>query len=308
MSLRIPIYRDEAIQGFKKDCFVISFLAMTDSKSFKTILIIKCNQIFEKMRSRIFYLITIIFILFVSEQSPAGMFQSGERLHYKVSYFGITLGHITINIEGTEDLKGIKVVKTKGYMQSNPDIPFVNLQASYQSWIDTSGAFSHQFIGQVMIEDGSWDYHQIDFDYKKKKIRTQKWIHKEVFFDSTYHTSKKYCDGLSLFFLARQFTKIGKRIRIPTIVDYDTVFTIINFMNKKSESEIKAVKHKIRTVYFNGKAFWTGIYGLTGEFEGWFSDDDASIPIRAKMKVYVGNIDIELIEWDRNNWSPPKAN
>ncbi len=235
------------------------------------------------------------------------MFLTGEKLQYKVSYFGITLGHIVVNIEGQQELKGNKVIKTKGYMKSNPDIPFVDLQASYESWVDTSGAFSHQFIGKVMIEDGTWDYHHIDFDYKKKKIRTQKWIHKEVFFDSTYTTSKKYCDGLSLFFFARQFTKTDKSIRIPTIVDYDTVFTIINFKNKKTESEIDAVKYKIKTVYFNGKAYWTGIYGLSGEFEGWFSDDEASVPIRAKMKVYVGSVNIELIEWDRKDWMPPKA-
>jgi hypothetical protein len=258
------------------------------------------------MNSKIIRVFLVIFVMLtITHQSFADMFFPGERLYYKVSFFGITLGHITINIEGEEDLKGNKVVKTKGYMQSNPDIPFVNLQASYESWMDPSGAFSHQFIGKVMIEDGTWDFHQIDFDYNKKKIHTKKWIHKEVFFDSTYYTSKKYCDGLSLFFLARQFTKLGKSIRIPTIVDYDTVFTVINFMNKKAESEIKAVKYKIKTVYFNGKANWTGIYGLTGEFEGWFSDDDASVPIKAKMKVYVGNIDIELLEWSRGNWSPP---
>jgi len=255
--------------------------------------------------NRFSILVIIIIFLSVNNLLFADMFYPGERLYYKVSFLGITLGHITINVEGREDLKGSKVVKTKGYMQSNPDIPFVDLKASYESWMDTSGSYSHQFVGKVMIEDGSWDYHLIDFDYKKKKIRTQKWIHKEVFFDSTYYTQKKYCDGLSLFFLARQFTKLGRSIRIPTIVDYDTVFTVINFMNKKTESEIKAVKHKIRTVYFNGKANWTGIYGLTGEFEGWFSDDEASVPIKARMKVYVGNIDIELVEWNRNNWSPP---
>lgn len=256
-------------------------------------------------RTKILFL--LVFLLITSGHISAQMFQPGERLFYKVSFLGITLGHITVNVEGIEELKGNKVVKTKGYMQSNPDIPFIELRASYESWIDTSAGFSHQFIGKVMIEDGTWDYHLIDFDYKKKIIRTQKWIHKEVFFDSTYYTTKKYCDGLSLFFLARQFTKINRRIRIPTIVDYDTVYTVINFTNKKTKTEIRSVKHKIKTVYFNGKANWTGIYGLTGEFEGWFSDDEASVPIKAKMKVYVGNIDIELLEWSRENWSPPKA-
>lgn len=253
--------------------------------------------------------ISFLLILFLSsyQQAESGVAYPGEKLNYRVSFLGITLGYITVFIEENQKLNGLTVVKTKGNMHSNPNIPFVNLQAVYESWLDQSFAFSHKFVGKVMIEDGTWDYHQIDFNYTKKEVHSKKFIHKEVFYDSTFKTDKKFCDGLSLFFLARQFTKRGKAIKIPTIVDRDTTFTVINFINKKSESEIKAVKYKVKTIYFNGKANWTGIYGLTGEFEGWFSDDEASIPIRAKMKVYVGNIDIELVEWHRGTWAPPKA-
>jgi hypothetical protein len=242
-----------------------------------------------------------------AELSGQGMMYPGEKLNYKVSFWGITLGYITVNVEASEELNGKKVIKTKCYMKSNPDIPFVDLKAVYQSWIDTSVAYSQKFVGKVELSDNTWDYHSIDFDYDKKKINSKKWIRKKVFFDKTFITNQKYCDGLSLFFFARQFTKIGKVVKIPTIIDRDTVFTVISFKNKKTKSEIDAVNYKIKTVYFKGKATWTGIYGLTGEFEGWFSDDEASIPIRAKMKVYVGSIDIELVRWKRGRWKPPKA-
>ena len=48
------------------------------------------------------------------------------------------------------------------------------------------------------------------------------------------------------------------------------------------------------------------IFGLTGYFEGWFSNDEASIPIVAKMKVLIGNITLELKSWKREGWIPPK--
>jgi len=48
-----------------------------------------------------------------------------------------------------------------------------------------------------------------------------------------------------------------------------------------------------------------GNYGLSGKFEGWFSDDDAHIPIKAKMNVYVGSVVIELVKWKRGSWNPP---
>jgi hypothetical protein len=46
---------------------------------------------------------------------------------------------------------------------------------------------------------------------------------------------------------------------------------------------------------------------LEKDFEGWFSDDDARIPIRAKMKVIIGKVDIQLVRWKRANWSPPQG-
>ena len=71
--------------------------------------------------------------------------------------------------------------------------------------------------------------------------------------------------------------------------------------------EIDAAKYPIKTVYLSGTANWTGIYGLSGKFEGWFSDDEARIPIRAKMKLYVGDANIELVKWSRGSWQPPKS-
>jgi hypothetical protein len=48
------------------------------------------------------------------------------------------------------------------------------------------------------------------------------------------------------------------------------------------------------------------LYGLGGKFEGWFSADDSRVPIKARMKVYLGNINIELKKWIRTDWTPPK--
>jgi hypothetical protein len=69
---------------------------------------------------------------------------------------------------------------------------------------------------------------------------------------------------------------------------------------------LPAVKYPIKSVYFKGEAKWRGIYGLEGNFEGWFSDDDARIPLKAKMKVLVGKVDITLVRGKRANWTPPQ--
>jgi hypothetical protein len=70
--------------------------------------------------------------------------------------------------------------------------------------------------------------------------------------------------------------------------------------------DIDAVDYPVDVVRFDGRADFVGVFGLTGGFEGWFSNDDASIPITARMKVILGSIKVELTKWKRGNWAPPK--
>ncbi len=252
------------------------------------------------------FLLFLFVAFFPSRTLNAQTFYEGEILKYKVSFLGLTLGYIDISCLGDTLIEGEKAYYAKAYMRSNPDIPFVELKAIFKSWIDPSAAFSRRFVGSQKLSDGSWDLQIIDFDYKRGRIRNRKWIRKKIWYDSLYQTRRKYSDGLSLFFLARKYLKLNKTVLIPTIMDDDRVNTVISFKNKKEIVRIKSVSYPIKTIYFNGKAEWTGIYGITGYFEGWFSDDDARVPIKAKMKVYVGDIDIELVEWRRAGWTPPK--
>jgi hypothetical protein len=78
-------------------------------------------------------------------------------------------------------------------------------------------------------------------------------------------------------------------------------------MDKKTSCEIDAVEYPIDTIEFDGRAEFVGIFGLTGGFSGWFSNDEAAIPIVAKMKVILGSVRVELKRWNRPGWVPPRA-
>ena len=79
-------------------------------------------------------LVIMVILLCTSYQARSDMFCAGEKLVYRVSYLGITLGYIKINTEEKTVYNGHECYVTKGYMRSNPNIPFVDLQAIYKSW------------------------------------------------------------------------------------------------------------------------------------------------------------------------------
>lgn len=244
-------------------------------------------------------------------QSPAtnvsSVLQGGEELEYEVSFLGITLGTIKMITEQQSDLNGQKVFVCKSYIDSRPGIPFIELHSIFNSWVDQSCTFSRQFVANTKESETNWMYDKYLFDYDGGKFTAEKYMNKQLQERKEYVTKKKWNDGCSLFFTARQFLFAKRNIRIPTVMSGDTVSTTIAFTGKEESIEIDAIDYPVKTVYFNGEATWTGIYGVTGKFEGWFSNDNARIPIRAKMKLYVGNANIELVRWKRANWSPPRG-
>jgi hypothetical protein len=240
--------------------------------------------------------------------SQAQMFQPGEVLEYEVSYLGILLGTVKIIIEKTDTLRGNNIVKAKANIDTAPGIPFVEFHSIFETWMDASAQHSHQFISSSRKPDNTWEYTRYDFLYPQTKIHIEEGTKSARSKEVDIITPKRWTDGLSLFFFAREFVKSGRFVSVPTAIMSDTSRTLINFRDVQREDlTLSAVKYPIKSIYFKGEAKWRGIYGLEGNFEGWFSDDDARIPLKAKMKVIVGKVDITLVRWKRANWTPPQG-
>jgi hypothetical protein len=255
------------------------------------------------------YLLIVLFLVSANlySQSADALMQTGEYLEYEVSFLAIKIGTIKMYIEPQTTYNNIPVYKVKSYIKSYDGIPFLSLDATFESWIDKSANFSHLFTSNIKKKDG-WHFQKLDFNYVTNQFQFTHWLNKKQLESKQISTANKWNDGSSLFFVARKNLRNKKRIIVPTIIDADTCFTTINYSGKKETIETDAINYPVRTVYFNGKADWEGLYGLSGKFEGWFSDDEAAIPILAKMNVYIGSVNIELKKWKRANWSPPKAN
>jgi len=255
----------------------------------------------------ILIIILCLFMFVPNGRLSAQMFSPGEELEYEVSFIGIRLGSVKIISERIDSISGRPVYKAVGYMNSRSGLPFVDLHAIFHTWADTSFRRSQQFVGQIKITDERWDLQKIWFKKDQNKILNYKWHgKKQVRFD-TIATGIDVSDGLSLFFLARQFCGKKDSMKISTLIDRELENSSLWFTDKKESVEVDIIPYPVRTSYFRGKAEWKGIYGISGAFEGWFSDDEARVPIVAKMKVYVGSIRIELVKWKRKGWVPPKA-
>ncbi len=230
----------------------------------------------------------------------------GEELTYVVSYSLADLGEVKIKIRDKKVIDGKTYYSTIAYIDSYSGVPFVNLHQTYESNV-TSDYYSHYFRG-VNKEEKPYTYTEYFFNYNNNKVRVKKgrFNPAKVWTDSIGSIDKLYQDGLSIFYYARMNSGQNKSVDVPCLVTEKKVVTKINFYKEVVDASIDAVDYDIECVRLDGEMDFISIFGLTGYFEGWFTNDEASIPVVAKMKVIIGNIRLELVKWKREGWKPPK--
>jgi hypothetical protein len=234
------------------------------------------------------------------------LFQVGEELTYNVSYASINLGQVRIRILERDEREGAVIYRASALIDSYKGLPLVDLHAIFESQIDAS-IYARSFWCRIK-DDDRWKTYAYDFAYPKRAIyvETGIWKPPSVEKRDTVRIDTLYQDGLSLFFFARKHLHERQTYRIPTFVNEKKGSTLIQFTNERQKESIDAVDYPIDVVYFKGEAGFVGVYGLSGDFEGWFSNDAARVPILAKMKVLIGKVRIELMEWKRAGWEPPR--
>jgi hypothetical protein len=232
----------------------------------------------------------------------------GEELTYEVNYSIMKLGKIVLKVRDKKEIKGKTYYQTVAYIDSYSGVPFVDLHQTYESYVN-SDYFSNFFRGTIREKEPN-TYTEYYFDYDKSQLRVKKGRYKppKIWTDSTTLVDKEYQDGLSIFYFARMNLGTKKTLDIPCFVAEKKVNTKINFYDYVTDVSIDAVDYDIECLRLDGEAEFVSIFGLTGYFEGWFTNDEASIPVIAHMKVIIGNITLELVKWKRDGWNPPKYN
>jgi hypothetical protein len=237
---------------------------------------------------------------------PDSVFVPGEELVYNVRYGFFDLGQVRIRVLRAVPRGSSLAYEGKGLIDSYPKIPFVDLHAVYESLIDT-GMFSCRFAGRQKDND-QWDFSRYSFDYPARRVFIEVGTHDSVVTKrDTLAIDTSFQDGLSLFFFARAKLFSGEKVNLPTIIKEEKVNTYIDFKDEHTTVDLDAAGYPVDVVRFDGHMDFVGIYGLTGGFEGWFSNDEARVPIQAKMKVLIGSVTVELMRWNRPGWSPPRA-
>lgn len=236
--------------------------------------------------------------------SSLSLMPVGEDLTYVVKFAFWRLGEVKLKIVGEEFINGKRVLKAMAFMDSYEGLPFVTLHQVYESYIDST-FFPVLFTGIMYRQDTTYVTYSFSDDslinIKKGYVNNN-----TVFFDSTAKVDNKYQDGLSIVYYSRYNFGKDTTLHIPSFVNERMETTTINFHTETEPVSIEAVEYEIDCLKLDGYTDFVSVYGLTGEFEGWFSNDKYCVPIIAKMNVIIGSVTLELKNWNSELWNPPR--
>ncbi len=253
------------------------------------------------MKNKIFkiflFIIIISWIFSVYSQDNSLSWDMGEELTYKVKWAFIRLGTLRLFISDTLRINNQKVFHIKCYIDSNPTLFFV----SYHTVAETFFSKDLEVHYFTYIEEDEGITYQAEYrlDHSKGLVTieltdTSNADHK---ISKVTPFSGKVQDGTSLIYYARAHAGKTEIDTVKYLADDGQDNVTIHFQGKGDSLKVGAFKNKLPTYYLEGQVYNKGMAGLSGDFKGWFSADSKRLPLKAKMKVFIGSVSLKLEEY-----------
>jgi hypothetical protein len=230
----------------------------------------------------------------------------GEDFTYVVKYAFLRLGEVRIRVVEKTKIRNVPVYKTEAYIDSYPDLPFVSIHQVYESYIDST-FFPLKFYARIFGDDTVFVQYSF-LNHSKIEMQKGKLGSSHLYLDSTAVINKRFQDGLSILFYTMMNMGTQKSLNVPCFVNEKKENAKLNYYSGTEPISVESVDYEIECLHLDGETNFVSVYGLTGKFEGWFSNDELSVPIVANMQVLIGNVRLELIKWNKELWNPPNYN
>ncbi|MBN1251065.1 MAG: DUF3108 domain-containing protein [Bacteroidales bacterium] len=214
-------------------------------------------------------------------------FKEGENLKYEMSYGWITGGIASLDLSKV-DYKGKKVFfvkalgKTTGIANS-----IYNVKDYYESYFDI--ITGKPYKSKMSLKEGKYrNYNEVFYNHSNNTVYSLK--------SGQHNVNENIFDIISAFYHLRESLN---NLNIDDIVTIHTYFhdepwdLVVRF---KGYETIKIGLGKINCMKFK-PVVEKGTFEDENALDIWISNDKNRIPVRVKMKFFVGSFKTDLIEY-----------
>ena len=241
---------------------------------------------------------------------PDSLVQINEEMTFEASYLFLKIGSIRFQVLGKTEYDSSLVYHLRAYIDSYNGIPFVDFHSVYETYADAKTLFC-TFNSRSQKDGKNWIYTTTVFNFDKKKITWEQMLGGDTIRKIDLPLDMNYTNGVSFVYYLRMKCReaAGQRMQVNVPITDDTVQSFIHMAinENKEPCDVTAFDFPLDAYRLDGHLDFIGTFGISGDFEGWMAADSSSVPLKAKIKLLLGNVVVQLKDIKRRDWMPPRA-
>jgi hypothetical protein len=237
----------------------------------------------------------------IVERIDPESFPYDERLRYSVTYLGIRIGTIEVKNRNSEfDTDGIG--ETVITMRTFSGIPFLSVYTEFYSQRGSDGFFTKSTTFDR--ERTKWAYYHAFRENNSTEIIVNRGFRErengrfsDVEIDTLYPGYFVH-DALTFISILRDSASTDRNYVLPVLIDRSVEEIRIEPPGKTEKIEVRAFENETKAYYITGEIDFTAIHGLTRRYQSWISADEHRIPLKARVRIAIGSVNIELEDYE----------
>lgn len=214
-------------------------------------------------------------------------FGEGERAEYQVKLGGLSVGSGSMEILGTETVRGHLTYHAQ--LRVSGGLPLMRVDDRFESWFDVAGLFSRRF-----------KQNQRELHFRRN--RTYEFYPEERRYerldsdDRGRLTTDKPLDDVSILYYARTLPlEVGGRYVLNQYYKEDGNPVVLEVLRRET---VEVPAGTFNTVVVRPIIKTDGLFGEGGEAEVYFTDDSRRLMVQMRSKVpLVGSLSMHMTSY-----------
>jgi len=233
-----------------------------------------------------------------------------EDLTFEASYLFFKVGSVRFQVLEKTVYDSIPAYHLRALIDSYSGVPFVSFHAVYDTYADAKN-LTLLFCSRNQKDGDSWVYTTTSFDSGMKHIKWEQSKDGKYLKRIDMPCDTSYTNGVSfIYYLRRECRNSGSgttSLAIPIVDDTTRSKVTLTINEKREPCDVTAYDFPLDAQRLSGHLDFVGTFGVTGDFVGWMATDSSDMPLKAKVKVILGSVVVQLKGIKRSNWVPLRS-
>lgn len=227
------------------------------------------------------------------------LFTVKETFSYEVKYGFFKLGWVYVTLLSDTTYNGDTHKHMFTEMKSNSGIPFMGKELDqFHSlfYVNDDGLPVESLYWRDNVDENKFDDIRYVFDREAGIVHYKE----EDDTRDTLDLEEPATSGHVIFYFSRLFAGTDEDFKLPVYVTKKAGYIFGENSTDIEERKYSAFDEPVQAYLMNGSTEnIEGPFGFSGNFRAWFLADDLRVPLEARVKVFLGNVIVRIIDYTR---------